>query len=249
MSWFKVNTNEVLCIGLTNAEIGIWVRYKALCEHFGVSQLEWQKIEFNFDCKERKVVSKLFGISPEVDPKLVGSESEVDPKLTRSSPEVSPKLVRSKSEVSLKNDNKNKDLAQKDQYNIYNIYNNNSIQDKTVIDSVPLCFVKQAERLADMVRKRKNVKIGDRKIIAWAKSLSLLEKMDGISVERIDKVLDWYGDHYGEDFVPVAESGQTLREKFLRLETAMAKSGPAEKRYSANDADNEKWKKLFAKGD
>lgn len=227
MSWFKVNTNEVLCTGLTNAEIGIWVRYKALCEHFGVRQLEWQKIEFNFDCKERKVVSKLFGILPEV----------------------SPKFTRSKSGVSLKSDNENKDLTEIAPYNIYNIYNNNSIQDKTVIDSVPLCFVKQAERLADMVRKRKNVKIDNRKITAWAKSLSLLEKIDGVSVERIDKVLDWYEGHYGEDFVPIAESGQTLREKFLRLETAMAKSAPAEKRYSVNDADNEKWKKLFAKGD
>lgn len=88
-NWFKVQTNEILCCGMTNSEIGLYIRYKALCEHFRVDDLTWEKIEFNFDCKERKVISKLFGITPEV----------------------SPKLVRSKSEVSLKSGNKNNDLA------------------------------------------------------------------------------------------------------------------------------------------
>lgn len=74
----------------------------------------------------------------------------------------------------------------------------------------------------------------------------MLNKNDGVEVERIDKVLDWYGLHFGEDYIPVAESGQTLREKFLRIESAMSKT---KKRYSANDADNAKWEKLFAKGD
>ena len=126
--------------------------------------------------------------------------------------------------------------------------NNISSQDKSCseIYTVPTCFVKQAERLAEIIKKQKNVKIDNRKIAAWAKSLSLLNKNDGVEVERIDKVLDWYGLHFGEDYIPVAESGQTLREKFLRIESAMSKT---KKRYSANDADNAKWEKLFAKGD
>lgn len=233
-NWFKVNVNEVLCTGLSNSELGIMIRYKALCEHFGADSLSWQIIEFNFDRKERKVVSKLFGILPEVTPELIQSKSEVSPKLVGSLPEVSPKK-----------DSENNELDISGQYNnIYNIYNN--IQDKTRQDNIPSCFVKQAERLAEIIKKQKNVKIDNRKIAAWAKSLSLLNKNDGVEVERIDKVLDWYGLHFGEDYIPVAESGQTLREKFLRIESAMSKT---KKRYSANDADNAKWEKLFAKGD
>ena len=203
MSWFKVNINEVLCTGLSNSELGIMIRYKALCEHFGADSLSWQIIEFNFDRKERKVVSKLFGILPEVSPKLVGSLPEVSPK----------------------KDSENKELDKTGQCNnIYNIYNN-TIQDKTRQDSVPSCFIKQAERLAKIVQSKKNVKIDNRKIAAWAKSLSLLRKIDGVDTERIDKVLDWYSLHFGEDYVPVAESGATLREKFLRIEAAMQRDG------------------------
>jgi len=127
-NWFKVNVNEVLCTGLSNSELGIMIRYKALCEHFGVDNLTWQKIEFNFDCKERKIVSKLFGISPEVSPKFDQSLTEDEPKLVGSLTEVSPKFTRSSPEVCLKKGNRIKDL--KNPYNIYNIYNN-PIQDKT----------------------------------------------------------------------------------------------------------------------
>lgn len=92
-------------------------------------------------------------------------------------------------------------------------------------NTVPSCFIKQAERLAKIVQSKKNVKIDNRKIAAWAKSLSLLRKIDGVDTERIDKVLDWYSLHFGEDYVPVAESGATLREKFLRIEAAMQRDG------------------------
>lgn len=221
-NWFKVNVNEVLCTGLSNSELGIMIRYKALCEHFGVDNLTWQKIEFNFDCKERKVVSKLFGILPEVSPDMNQSSPEVEPKLVGSLTEVSPKFTRSSPEVCPKKGSRIKDL--KNPYNIYNIYNN-TIQDKTRQDNVPTCSVKQAERLAEIIQKRKNVKIDNRKISAWAKSLSMLERIDGVDTERIDKVLDWYSSHYGEDYVPVAESGATLREKFLRIEAAMQRDG------------------------
>ena len=99
-NWFRVQVNEILCNGMTNSELGLYIKYKALCEHFKVDSLTWQKIEFNFDRKEQKVISKLFGITPEVDPKLVKSLSEVHPELVGSSPEVSQK-----------SNNKNNDLA------------------------------------------------------------------------------------------------------------------------------------------
>ena len=80
-SYILIEKNEVLFCGRSNSEIGIYVRYKALCNNFDVDNLTWKQICFNFDRKERKTVSKLFGILPEVDPKLVQSLPEVCPKI------------------------------------------------------------------------------------------------------------------------------------------------------------------------
>lgn len=106
-SFVKINKNDILFCGRTNAEIGIFVRYKAICDNFETDALTWEQICANFDRKERKVVSKLVRISPEVNPKL----NEVKPKLVRSKTEVE----QSKTEVSPKfgtqKDNKNNDIA------------------------------------------------------------------------------------------------------------------------------------------
>ena len=117
-NWFRVQVNEILCTGMSNSEIGIFIRYKALCEHFKVNELTWQQIKFNFDNKERKVVSKLFGISPEVSPKFDRSLTEVSPKLVRSSTEVCPKC-----------DSKNNDLDNP-------LYIDKTRQDKTKKDNL-----------------------------------------------------------------------------------------------------------------
>lgn len=85
MSWFKVDTSEVLCVGMTNSEIGMYIRYKALCEHFKQGALTWKQVCFNFTPKERKFITSYFGVEPE--------------------------LNKSKSKVSPKSDNKNKDIA------------------------------------------------------------------------------------------------------------------------------------------
>ncbi len=86
---------------------------------------------------------------------------------------------------------------------------------------VATCFVEQAGRLADIVRSRKNVKINQNKITSWAKSLEQLHRIEGVAIERIDKALSWYGEHVGEQYVTVIESGSAFREKFLKLEGCM----------------------------
>lgn len=109
MSWFKVDTSEVLCVGLTNSEIGMYIRYKALCEHFKQEALTWKQVCFNFTPKERKFITSYFKIEPE---------------LNQSTTEVEPELNQSKSKVSPKSDNKNKDIA------CARVYNRQDRQDR-----------------------------------------------------------------------------------------------------------------------
>ena len=137
-----INKNEILFCGRSNAEIGIFVRYKAICNNFDTDNLTWDQICFNFDRKERKVVSKLFGILPEVDPKLVQSLPEVDPKLVQSLPEVCPKI-----------DNENNDLACAHVYD-NNINNNIKKQNITNITNItdsaaaPACLSDDGKKYA-----------------------------------------------------------------------------------------------------
>lgn len=101
-----------------------------------------------------------------------------------------------------------------------NINRNKNINDEHK-QSVATCFVEQAGRLADIVRSRKNIKINQNKITSWAKSFEQLHRIEGVAIERIDKALSWYGEHIGEQYVSVIESGSAFREKFLSLEGCM----------------------------
>ena len=71
------------------------------------------------------------------------------------------------------------------------------------------------------MRNRKNIKINQNKITSWAKSFEQLHRIEGVAIERIDKALGWYGEHVGEQYVSVVESGSAFREKFLNLEGCM----------------------------
>gem|GEM_PF-2797081 len=75
--------------------------------------------------------------------------------------------------------------------------------------------------LGEIVSSKKNVNITGQKINSWANSIRLMNSADGISYERIEKALKWYEQHHSDEYVPVIESGSTLREKFIRLEAAI----------------------------
>jgi len=81
-----------------------------------------------------------------------------------------------------------------------------------------------AERLSEIVRKQKNIKIDNRKISSWAKSVDLLIHTDGVDEQRVDKALTWYSENVGGDYIPVIESGKTFREKFGKLESAIKRA-------------------------
>jgi hypothetical protein len=81
-----------------------------------------------------------------------------------------------------------------------------------------------AKRLARIIQSDKDVNIPSRRITEWANEIRKLVEVDGISHDRLDRALDWYAKNIGGEYVPVVESGSTLRKKFLRLEAAVERS-------------------------
>lgn len=99
-----------------------------------------------------------------------------------------------------------------------------------------------AEKLAEIIRTTKNIKITARKVSTWADEIRKLVEVDGVAVERVEQALDWYADNIGGEFVPVIESGRALRDKFLKLENAMRRSNKAPSR-------NARWRQDYNKDD
>ena len=85
-------------------------------------------------------------------------------------------------------------------------------------------FVPISLELKQIVQSQKNINISTQKINSWANSIRLLVETDGVSLERVEKALNWYKEHYSDDYVPVIESGITFRKKFTRLEDAIERS-------------------------
>ncbi|OPZ79395.1 MAG: hypothetical protein BWY78_00069 [Alphaproteobacteria bacterium ADurb.Bin438] len=58
---------------------------------------------------------------------------------------------------------------------------------------------------------------------SWSKHIKLLVERDNVDIERINKALLWYKSNIGNEYVPVIQSGSSLREKFSNLEQAMSR--------------------------
>jgi len=80
-----------------------------------------------------------------------------------------------------------------------------------------------AKRLSEIIQKKKNIKYSKQHLLQWADEIRKLSEIQGIEMERIDKVLDWYDKNMGGEYVPIIESGYSLRLKFMRLEDAMTR--------------------------
>ena len=85
-----------------------------------------------------------------------------------------------------------------------------------------------ARQLSNTVRKFINRQVSKKQIEDWSKHIQKLIAIDGVAVERIQKVLKWYRqeDNFKDKFTPDCQSGRSLREKFFRLESAMLREEP-----------------------
>lgn len=103
---------------------------------------------------------------------------------------------------------------------------------------------KYANQLADAIKQvRKLTKLS---IKNWSYSIYMLHKGEGIPIPRLKSVLDWYtkelitnGDlnRSNPKYLSIAYSGQTFRQKFLKLEGQM-------ERYSEEDGKDQPQTKI-----
>lgn len=82
-------------------------------------------------------------------------------------------------------------------------------------------YLPLAKQLSKTIQTKKNVKHSLPQIKQWADEIRRLKEQSGIEYDRIEKVLDWYETNIGGEYIPVIESGYSLRSKFIRLEDAM----------------------------
>lgn len=93
---------------------------------------------------------------------------------------------------------------------------------------IPSIFYGFAVGLRNWIMIHKKIKVSERQIKTWENDFRLLAKMDlpGEQDEkegRISDVLKWYIDNAPGEFIPVAESGSSFRDKFTRIELAIKK--------------------------
>ena len=86
-------------------------------------------------------------------------------------------------------------------------------------------FIPLANRLADIVKSNRNIKIDKSRINSWANEIRKLSTTDGVNPRRIGDALDWYQDNIGGSYIPIIYSGAAFRNKFLALEDAMNRAG------------------------
>lgn len=80
-----------------------------------------------------------------------------------------------------------------------------------------------AQHLADAISATRKINTNS-KVSAWANAFRMLHTRDKIQKQRIKKVLVWYCSLLSgglPPYTPEAYSGQTFREKFLRIENLM----------------------------
>ena len=98
-------------------------------------------------------------------------------------------------------------------------------------------YVPLAERLASIIRKNKKINVTSQRMASWANEIRKLVETDGVSIQRVETALDWYEENIGGQYVPVIESGFSLRNKFIKLEDAMRRAGvtPGQPKTSPTD--------------
>ena len=92
-------------------------------------------------------------------------------------------------------------------------------------------FIPLTEQLSSIIQTNKSITHNKQQIKSWANELRKLHEGNKISIERMQKTLDWYEDNIGGQYIPVIESGDSFRQKFIRLEDAMGRANTSHNKY------------------
>lgn len=93
--------------------------------------------------------------------------------------------------------------------------NKPSLKERT-IKYVPL-----AKKLSEIISSQKSITHTPQQLSQWSNDIRQMEEANNIPFQRISDVLDWYSTHIGGSYIPVVESGSSLKEKFGKLEAAI----------------------------
>ncbi len=78
-------------------------------------------------------------------------------------------------------------------------------------------YYPQAKRLSEIVMSHINKNITETEIRQWCIPIHALAKK-GINTNRMDRLLDWYSENIGKEYVNVIHSGESFKNKFTDLE-------------------------------
>lgn len=111
-------------------------------------------------------------------------------------------------------------------------------------------FLPLAEYLYKIISTNKNIKYNATNLKTWSNEIRKLSEINDIPYRRIKKALRWYKDNIGGKYIPIIESGFSLRMKFLNLEAARDRS---ENGYNTGvnkedaEREHESWESKFGK--
>jgi hypothetical protein len=114
-------------------------------------------------------------------------------------------------------------------------YNENKYNDNKLKENKENIFLPLAQQLSKIIQSRKNTTHTKTQLNAWVVEITAMIQKDKISLDRIKTALEWYSTFIGGEYVPVIESGRSLREKFFKLENAIERS----KMYKTNNTNNQ----------
>lgn len=82
-------------------------------------------------------------------------------------------------------------------------------------------YLPLAKYLSNIIRSKKNIEHSNRILTIWTNDIRKLVEGNKITYERVESALQWYRKNIGGQYIPVIESGSSLRDKFMKLEAAM----------------------------
>lgn len=113
-------------------------------------------------------------------------------------------------------------------------------------------YTSTANWLSEIINSKKTIKHTPPQLKSWANEIRRLVEENEVTPERIYSALEFYEKHIGEEYIPVIESGISLREKFSKLEAAMERNNQKQfkkfqKDYYESDEIPEHFKKQILK--
>lgn len=111
MSWYKIEDTDVFFNGLTSYQVGCVVKYRCLCQHIGVEELNERQLKNNFSWKERQFLIQHFSLSGQNQDKVRTTLEQNRTNSGQIQDKVGNDLGQSWDKVGNFSDNKNKDLA------------------------------------------------------------------------------------------------------------------------------------------